>query len=140
MLIDKEQRKKVLDIMEQFCEKSSVSRKTLGYTMRSYHVSCPFFIMLLLFYGSQTVVTIAGLSLIFVFGLFVLVFNGCILTMLEHRLCGDEYTIADPFIEMMGMEMNSRNRMFISYCIAIGYFMFFFLIYYYRFYFTPSHI
>ena len=61
-------------------------------------------------------------------------FNGCILKMLEHRLCGDEFTIADPFIELLDLELNSRNRMLISYCIAIGYLAFFMIVYYYRFY------
>ena len=133
MLIKKEQKTKILDYLEEWCGKSKVSKKTLGLTMRSYHVSCPFFVMLLLFYGSQLVVTISAINLIVVFTCFFM-FNGCILTMLEHRLCGDEFTIADPFIEVLGLELNSRNRMLISYCIAISYFMFFFLIYYYRFY------
>jgi hypothetical protein len=84
------------------------------------------------------VVTFHAINLIVIFGLFTLVFNGCILTMLEHRLCGDEYTIADPFIEQLDMELNSRNRMIVSYCIAIGYFCFFFLVYYYRFYFNKG--
>jgi hypothetical protein len=56
--------------------------------------------------------------------------------MLEHRLCGDEYTIADPFIEMLGIEINSQNRVVVSYFIAIGYFTLLFLIFYYRFYFN----
>ena len=90
--------------------------------------------MLLLFYGSQLVVTISAINLIAVFTCFFM-FNGCVLTMLEHRLCGDEFTIADPFIEGLDLELNSRNRMLISYCIAVSYFMFFFLVYYYRFYF-----
>ena len=64
----------------------------------------------------------------------------CVLTMLEHRLCGDEFTIADPFIEVIGIELNSRNRMLISYWIAVSYFMFFFLVYYYRFYFKTKAV
>lgn len=135
MLINKENRNKIVDFLEKLCETSNLSKKTLGNTMRSYHVSAPFVVMILLFYGSQFVVTMYALFLIFVFFSFF-VFNGCLMTMLEHRLCGDEFTIADPFIEQLGMELNNRNRMRISYCIAIGYFIFFFLVYYYRFYFT----
>ena len=138
MLVSKEKRKKLLDFLEKLCETSNMSKKTLGYTMRSYHVSCPFILLTLLFYCPQWVVTFHAINLIVIFGLFTLVFNGCILTMLEHRLCGDEYTIADPFIEQLDMELNSRNRMIISYCIAIGYFCFFFLVYYYRFYFNKA--
>ena len=137
MFISKENKTQLLDYLEKKCEESSISKKTLGYTMRSYHISCPFIVMLLLFYGSQLIVTITAINLIGVFCCFILC-NGCILTMLEHRLCGDEYTIADPFIEYIGVESNSRNRMMISFYIAVGYFIFFFLVYYYRFYYKAA--
>ena len=132
-MLNREQKTKIIDYLEELCETSSISKKTLGNTIRSYHVSTPFVVLILLFYASQWCVTIAGLSLIGVFILFFLT-NGCLLTMLEHRLCGDEFTIADPFIEKMGMELNSKNRVLISYFIAIGFFIFFFLVYFYRFY------
>jgi len=138
MLVSKETRKKILDFLERLCETSNMSKKTLGYTMRSYHVSSPFVLLILLFYGPQWVITMHAFNLICIFFLFTVIFNGCLLTMLEHRLCGDEYTIADPFIEQFGMELNSRNRMIISYFIAIGYMTFFFLVYYYRFYFRKG--
>jgi len=138
-MLNKEEKTKILDYLEKLCEKSKVSKKTLGYTMRSYHVSCPFILMILLFYGSQFCVTVVGIMLIIVFMCFFYC-NGCILTMLEHRLCGDEYTIADPFIEMFGIELNSRNRMIVSYFIAIGYFVLLFLIFYVRFYYNKTKI
>ena len=137
MLIKKEQKTEFLDYLEELCETSKISKKTLGYTIRSYHVSCPFLVMILLFYGSQLCITIVALNLITVFIMFFM-FNGCILTMLEHRLCGDEFTIADPFIEVLDIELNSKNRMFISYWIAISYFIMFFLVYYYRFYYKSK--
>ena len=133
-MLNREQKTKIIDYLEKMCETSRISKKTLGMTIRSYHVSCPFVVLILLFFGSQICVTMAALSLIGVFFMFI-ISNGCILTMLEHRLCGDEFTIADPFIETLGIELNSRNRVNVSYCIAISYFMFFFMVYYYRFYF-----
>jgi hypothetical protein len=138
-MLKREQKTKIIDYLEQLCETSRISKKTLGNTIRSYHVSTPFVVIILLFYASQWCVTIAGLSLICVFFLFF-ISNGCLLTMLEHRLCGDEFTIADPFIETMRMELNSKNRVLISYFIAIGFFIFFFLVYFYRFYMGKSSI
>ena len=135
--LSREQKTKILDKLERWCETSRVSKKTLGQTLRSYHVSCPFVVIILLFYGTQLCVTIAAINLIFVFMCFFLS-NGCLLTMLEHRLCGDEFTIADPFIEFLGMDSTSKNRVKVSYFIAISYFIFFFLVYYFRFYFAPS--
>jgi hypothetical protein len=132
--LSREQKTKILDFLENLCETSRLSKKTLGQTIRAYHVSMPFVILILLFYGGQISVTIAAINLIFVFICFF-VTNGCLLTMLEHRLCGDEFTIADPFIETLGIEPSSKNRVIVSYFIAIGFFIFFFLVYYYRFYF-----
>jgi hypothetical protein len=137
MLVSKEIRNKILDSLERLCETSSLSKKTLGQTMRSYHVSAPFMVLMFLFYCPQWIVTIHAFNLMCVFILFF-VFNGCLLTMLEHRLCGDNFTISDPFIEYAGLELNSRNRMIVSYFIAIGYFIFFFIVYYYRFYFNKA--
>jgi hypothetical protein len=138
-MLNREQKTKIIDYLEKLCETSSISKKTLGNTIRSYHVSMPFVVIILLFYASQWCVTITALSLMGVFFMFFIT-NGCLLTMLEHRLCGDEFTIADPFIETMSMELNSKNRVLISYFIAIGFFIFFFLVYFYRFYMKKSGI
>lgn len=138
-MLNREQKTKIIDYLEKLCETSRISKKTLGNTIRSYHVSCPFVVLILLFYGSQLCVTISAINLIFVFVMFFLT-NGCLLTMLEHRLCGDEFTIADPFIETLGIELNSKNRVNISYCIANSYLLFFFLVYYYRFIFKKKII
>ncbi len=138
-MLNREQKTKIVDYLEKLCETSRISKKTLGNTIRSYHVSTPFVVLILLFYASQTCVTVVALNLMCVFFLFFIT-NGCLLTMLEHRLCGDEFTIADPFIETMGIESNSKNRVNISYCIAISYLLFFALVYYYRFCFKKNRM
>ena len=136
--LKRKQKNKILDYLEELCEISPISKKTLGLTIRSYHVSLPFVVMILLFYGTQYSVTISGLCLVFVFIMFF-ISNGCLLTMLEHRLCGDEFTIADPFIETIGMDSTSQNRVLVSYFIAIGFFIFFFIVYYFRFYYNTKN-
>jgi len=135
--LNRKQKEKVVDYLEELCETSPISRKTLGQTIRSYHVSLPFVVLILLFYGTQLTVSIAAINLIIVFILFF-ISNGCLLTMLEHRLCGDEFTIADPFIETIGMDSTSQNRVLVSYFIAIGFFIFFFIVYYFRFYYNTK--
>ena len=116
-----------------------MSKKTLGHTMRSDQVSCPVVLLMLVIYASQLVVSLVCINLMIVFCCFFYC-NGCILTMLEHRLCGDEYTIADYFIEMFGLELNNKTRMNISFFIAIGYFTLLFIIYYYRFLAGPEMV
>ena len=133
--LNRKQKEKVVDYLEELCETSRISKKTLGQTIRSYHVSLPFVVIIL--FGTQLTVSIAAINLFVVFILFF-ISNGCLLTMLEHRLCGDEFTIADPFIETFGMESTSANRILISYFIAIGFFIFFFIVYYFRFYYKSK--
>jgi len=137
--LNRSQKEKVVDYLEELCELLPISKKTLGQTIRSYHVSLPFVVIILLFYGTQLTVTISLINLFIVFIIFF-ISNGCLLTMLEHRLCGDEFTIADPFIETLEMDLNSKNRVLVSYFIAIGFFMFFFIVYYFRFYYKGTYI
>jgi hypothetical protein len=126
---------KIVDRMEAWCGKSKISKKTFGNTVRSLHVCSPFVFLIMLFYGTHFNVIIAAIILIGVFICFI-VNNGCLLTMLEQRLCGDNFTIADPFIEYCEMEMSNKNRIHVSIYIALTYFVFYSMVYYYRFYFS----
>ena len=138
-MLNRDQKTKIIDYLEKVCATSRISKKTLGNTIRSYHVSMPFVVLILLFYASQECVTITALILMGVFFLFYIT-NGCLLTMLEHRLVGDEFTIADPFIEFYGLESSSANRVKISYRISTSYLTFFDFIYYFRFYYKKTTI
>ncbi len=119
------------------CSKTRMSKKTLGYALRSYHVSAPIIYLIFVSYASQFMATVMILNLFICLSLFI-IYDGCFLSSLEHRLCGDEFTIADPFLEIVGLELSNKNRMFITYCIAGSYTLFFFLIYYFRFYYKAS--
>ena len=44
-------------------------------------------------------------------------FDGCILSMLENRICNDSYNIVDPILEIFNIEINYNNRMRVSYYI-----------------------
>ena len=68
--LSREQKIKILDFLEELCETSRLSKKTLGQTIRSYHVSLPFVVIILLFYGTQLTVTVAAINLFIVFILF----------------------------------------------------------------------
>ena len=61
------------------------------------------------------------------------IFDGCILTMVERNLCGDDFTFIDPILEYNNIELNSKNRYNISLKLAFGYLFFIILIYIFRF-------
>jgi hypothetical protein len=132
-MTSRETKKNILDKMEAWCCISNISKKTIGIIIRSLHISSPYVFMIFIMYGSQMLIIVSYIFLICVFFCFILN-NGCLLTMLEHRLCGDNFTIADPLIEYYGMEMTSSNRMNISFILGLSFFIIYTIIYYYRFY------
>ena len=122
----------IVDRMENWCTETKISNFTLGHALRSYHVSFPIILILLAYYAPKCIVQLIIVNLIIASILFIR-FNGCILTKLETRLCGSEFTLADLFVELFNLELNNRNRMIISYCIASGFWSAILLIYFVRF-------
>jgi len=130
--LSKDQKNLMLDYMEGVCSSSKISKRTLGNAIRCYHVSYPIFLLLLVFYASKICVQVIILSL-FIAMFFFIICNGCILTMLENRLCGDEFTLADLWIEMMDLKLDNKARMTMSFVIAAGFCTFVGIIYAIRF-------
>jgi hypothetical protein len=131
--LNKDQKVKFIDFLESLCNDSRLSRKSIGNSLRAFHVSTPIIMAVLLLYGPQWIATLMIINCIIVLSLFYM-FGGCFLSMLEKRLCGDEYTIADPVLELLGCEMTNKNRYYASYMIAGSYMFVFFIIYFFRFY------
>ena len=115
------------------CDKSTISNHTIGMYIRAWHIMSPIYSIILMFYISKFLYNLLILGLLFVFILFIY-FKGCILTILEKKLCGDMFTIVDPILEYNNIELNSKNRNDISLLVAKLYFVVTFTIYYYRFY------
>jgi len=131
-MLNKEQKKIIIDYLEQKCINSRFSKKTLGYLLRSFHITTPFAFLFMLFFCSKTVVSVAAIHLLFV-AILYFIFDGCFLSMLEHRICGDEFTIADPFLELFNMEINHKNRIKITYYVIAIYMVCFYIIYFFKF-------
>lgn len=131
-MLNKEQKKIIIDYLEQKCINSRFSKKTLGYLLRSFHITTPFAFLFMLFFCSKTVVSVAAIHLLFV-AILYFIFDGCFLSMLEHRICGDEFTIADPFLELFNMEINHENRIKITYYVIACYMVCFYIIYFLKF-------
>jgi len=131
-MFSSKRKNEIVDRMEQWCSESKISNFTLGHAIRSYHVSLPLILLILTYYAPKCVVQFIILNLI-IASVFFNKFNGCILTKLETRLCGAEFTLADLFVEMFNLELNNRNRMIVSYFIASGFWSAIILIYFFRF-------
>ena len=136
-MLSKETRTAFIDFLERMCGHTRLSNKSLGCLMRAFHVATPFGLMFVVSLCSQGFATYAAVNLIMCLVVFF-IFNGCFLSMLEYRLCGDEFTIADPFLEIFQMEITNETRVQATYWVAGIYMVVFFSIYYFRFLFKKT--
>ena len=135
MVISKKVKSKVINNLYNYLKTSNISKKSLGIIIRSYHYASPTYLLLMLSFGNNILVTISIIYVIISTCLFGL-FNGCYLSKLENKLCKDNFTVVDPVLEYYGIDINNKNRMQISYKIATIYISIFIAIYCYRFLFT----
>lgn len=131
-LISKEKRNKIVEHYKNKWESGKLSKKTLGIMMRSFHMSTPiFFIIITLFAPKRVVWFVLFLLLVILFMFFV--FDGCILSMIENKVCNDDFTIADPYLEALEWEKNTKNRFNVTLIVGLIYYIMVGIIYYVRF-------
>ena len=131
-LISKEKRNKIIEHFKNKWESGKFSKKSLGIVMRSFHMSTPvFFILISLFAPKKVVWFVFFLLLVILFMFFV--FDGCILSMIENKICNDDFTIADPFLELLEWEKNSKNRFNVTLIVGLTYYIIVGIVYYVRF-------
>jgi hypothetical protein len=100
---------KIIRYLENKCNNSKISKKTLGIYIRAAHICAPVNIWLAMLYISKPLCIFFIIILFMVLFLFY-IFDGCILTMLEKKLCDDTFTLIDPFLELNSLELNTKNR------------------------------
>ncbi len=130
MWVTKDQKNSFLDWLEGYICSKHLSTKINGIMIRSLHMNLPGMILLIFCLGVDWMV---GLIILFIACSVVsyITFNGCILSMLEHRLCQDDFTLIDPFLEYFSLEITNKNRNQISYlCIPIYLFIIACILYY----------
>jgi len=125
-------RDKLVHIVESHIRKTNLSDKSICILLRTTHFSFPVVNGLVLLFGSDSWVKIIIYFNIFVFFMFF-IFDGCILSKLEHCFTDDEFTVIDPFLELINVELTNENRTTYSLYSSIMGFIFTFILYYYRF-------
>ena len=132
IFISKVQRNEIVEKMKTYFQSGKLSDKSLGIMMRTFHISTPVSYLILSLLAPRYVVNIVAGLLLLIFLMFF-VFGGCILSMVENKICNDDFTIADPFLELLEMEKTSKNRFNISLTIFTIYNIIIGIIYYIRF-------
>ena len=132
IFISKVKRNEIVEKMKTYFQSGKLSDKSLGIMMRTFHISTPVSYLILSVLAPRYVVNIVAALLLVIFLMFI-VFGGCILSMVENKICNDDFTIADPFLELLEMEKTSKNRFNISLTIFTIYNIIIAIIYYVRF-------
>ena len=125
--------KKTMNQLSEKCKNGKLSAKSIGNMIRSFHMAAPsWFIYTLLFCPYF----LCNITIGFLFGVLILfyTFDSCFLSILEQNLCGDEFVIIDPVLELCDLEINTSNRYYISNVIGVTYLTVVCTIYYVRFY------
>jgi hypothetical protein len=125
-IIPRQYKHAFIDSLETFCNKQRMSNRSIGYLIRAYHMTLPFFLFILMFAIPNPFVYIIAILTVFAAICFIL-FGGCWVSMLETRLCKDNFNIMDPYLELCKMDITNQNRfkmtlfMITPVTIAIGY-------------------
>ena len=128
----KERRKQIVDTAEKLLRKTGLADNRICTTLRIIHFSITFITILILLFGPKVWVQIIIFLNVLVYICFYL-FDGCILSSLEHRFTNDEFTVIDPFIKLIGAEISHENRYIYSLYSSIIGFLLSLVIYYVRF-------
>ncbi len=132
MLVSKSTRKKFIDILELLCRKTGISEYSLGVMIRSYHFAMPVAFIFIIMFCDGILVTCSIIYYGIIVALYI-IFDGCFISMLENRLCNDNFNMIDPFLEFNGFCVNYESRKILTYYIAVCYTVFFYSIYFIRF-------
>jgi hypothetical protein len=124
--------KKLALVIDEKANHCDISKKSIGILFRSMHISAPGIILTMALFAPQIIVLFCGFYL-FCVGFFFLLLDGCFLTLIEQRLCNDDFTIIDPTLELYRIEINNKNRMFVSYIVGFIYSFMYVFIYFIRF-------
>jgi hypothetical protein len=131
-LISKEKRNKIVEYFKNKCDDRKLSKKSLGIMMRSFHLSTPVCFILITLFAPKKVIWFILFLLVAILLMFF-IFDGCILSMIENKVCNDDFTIADPLLEVAGWEKNTKNRFNMTLIVGLTYYVAIGIIYYIRF-------
>jgi len=137
MLVSKEYKKQIVNWYVSEIKKLNISDKTFGFFMRAFHVNLPIYCVIIMIYGNQFM-NICTLIFLICVSVSFIVFDGCILSMIENEIDKEDITIVDPFLEMLDCKTTNKNRMKLATAIAVFYMCFAFFIYFMRFSYMPN--
>ena len=113
MVLSANIKKEILDSLENnvhmISSKTQITTREIGIIIRFVHSIMPVLPLLTVLFVSKKLVLFHIIFLIIIIILFF-IFNGCILSLLEYRLIKDNYSVADPFLNLILVEITNKTR------------------------------
>tara|TARA_B100000780_G_scaffold33760_1_gene21119 strand:- start:128 stop:538 length:411 start_codon:yes stop_codon:yes gene_type:complete len=132
MVLSSNTKKKILDSLENkldmISSKTQITKREIGIIIRLFHSMMPVLPLLTVLFVSKKLVLFHIIFLIMIMTLFYF-FNGCLLSLLEYRLIKDDYSVADPFLKLILVEITNETRKKYTIITFIGILLYFIFVY-----------
>ena len=132
MVLSSNTKKKILDSLENkfdmISSKTQITKREIGIIIRLFHSIMPVLPLLTVLFVSKKLVLFHIICLIMIMTLFYF-FNGCLLSLLEYRLIKDDYSVADPFLNLILVEITNETRKKYTIITFIGILLYFIFVY-----------
>jgi hypothetical protein len=130
----KKARVSIVSVLEKILNKTlNNSKKSIGITLRSFHICGPFILMMLLLVSKYRTLCNIVIFILFLIPILFILLDGCLLSSLENRFLNDDFNVIDPLLEMKNMSITKENRLKVNYISCLLYLFVGLIIYYYRF-------
>lgn len=133
-MISKATKNELIDGLVERFSSGRVSGKNVGFVIRTIHFIAPFAAISTVIHGTHIAVALQLVFMCLVLVAFV-VMDGCIVSMIEYKLCKDDILIIDPFLELFGYEVTNSNRKNGTYLVSGTCIVCSILVYLFRFWF-----
>ena len=132
MVLSSNTKKKILDLLENkldmISSKTQITKREIGIIIRLFHSMMPVLPLLTVLFVSKKLVLFHIIFLMMIMTLFYF-FNGCLLSLLEYRLIKDDYSVADPFLKLILVEITNETRKKYTIITFIGILLYFIFVY-----------
>lgn len=121
----REIRRKLTDKTFNFVSYYNVPNNVIEFIIKSFHFQHIFWAYFSLFFLPKYLFIIIFIVSLILFLLFFYL-DGCILSNVEYKLCKNKkyfINIIDPFLYVLGKEINTNNRYFYTLYFALIYFV-----------------
>ena len=132
MVLSANIKKEILDSLENnvhmISSKTQITKREIGIIIRLFHSMVAVLPLLTVLFVSKKLVLFHIIFLIMIMTLFYF-FNGCLLSLLEYRLIKDDYSVADPFLKLILVEISNETRKKYTIITFIGILLYFIFVY-----------